>query len=82
MAAALPWLSAKAEVGVAEPILRSVPATASAYQFLPGGALESITATVGTTDLLDRWQGALLLAGYGGVFAIVGWVFAVRRDIS
>lgn len=67
---------------VAEPILRSVPATASAYKFLPGGALESITATVGTTDLFERWQGALLLAGYGVVLAVLGWVFAVRRDIS
>jgi len=67
---------------VAEPILRSIPATASAYKWLPGGALESITATVGTTDLLERWQGALLLAGYGLVLAIAGWVFAVRRDIS
>lgn len=67
---------------VAEPILRSIPATASAYKWLPGGALESITATVGTTDLLDRWQGALLLAGYGIVLAVLGWVFAVRRDIS
>ncbi len=67
---------------VAEPILRSVPATAPVYKFLPGGALESITATVGTTDLLERWQGALLLAGYGIVLAVLGWIFAVRRDIS
>lgn len=67
---------------VAEPILRSIPATASAYKYLPGGALESITATVGTTDLLERWQGALLLAAYGIVLAVLGWVFAVRRDIS
>lgn len=67
---------------VAEPILRSVPATAAAYKYLPGGALESITATVGTTDLLQRWQGGALLAGYGIVLAVLGWVFAVRRDIS
>lgn len=67
---------------VAEPILRSVPATASSYKWLPGGALESITATTGTTDLLQRWQGALLLAAYGIVLAVIGWIFAVRRDIS
>ncbi|MDQ3734933.1 MAG: ABC transporter permease [Actinomycetota bacterium] len=67
---------------VVEPILRSVPATASAYKWLPGGALESITATVGETDLLQRWQGALLLAAYGIVLAVLGWVFAVRRDVS
>jgi len=67
---------------VAEPILRSVPATASAYKYLPGGTLESITATTVNTDLLQRWQGALLMAAYGVVLAIVGWVFAVRRDIS
>ncbi len=67
---------------VAEPILRSVPATASAYKYLPGGTLESITATTVNTDLLQRWQGALLLAAYGFVLAVAGWVFAVRRDIS
>lgn len=67
---------------VAEPILRGVQATAGAYKWLPGGALESITATVGNTDLLERWQGALLLAAYGVAFAVLGWVFAVRRDIS
>ncbi len=67
---------------VAEPILRSVPATASAYKYLPGGTLESITATTVNTDLLLRWQGALLLTAYGMVLAIAGWVFAVRRDIS
>ncbi|MGI8625516.1 MAG: ABC transporter permease [Geodermatophilaceae bacterium] len=67
---------------VAEPILRSVPATASAYKYLPGGTLESITATTVNTDLLQRWQGALLLAAHGVVLAIAGWVFAVRRDIS
>ncbi|CAN5340316.1 ABC transporter permease [soil metagenome] len=67
---------------VAEPILRSVPATASAYKWLPGGTLESITATTVNTDLLQRWQGALLLTAYGVVLAVLGWVFAVRRDIS
>lgn len=67
---------------VAEPILRAVPATAPVYKFLPGGALESITATVGTTELLERWQGALLLAAYGIGLAVLGWTFAVRRDIS
>ncbi len=67
---------------VAEPILRSVPATATSYKFLPGGTLEAITATTANTDLLERWQGALLLAGYGIVLAVLGWVFAVRRDIS
>ncbi len=67
---------------VAEPILRSVPATASAYKWLPGGSLESITATTANTDLLQRWQGALLLTAYGVVLAVLGWVFAVRRDIS
>jgi hypothetical protein len=67
---------------VAEPILRGVPATASAYKYLPGGTLESITATTTNTDLLQRWQGALLLTGYGIVLAVAGWIFAVRRDIS
>lgn len=67
---------------VVEPIVRSVEAIAPAYKFLPGGALEAITATFDSTDLLERWQGALLLLAYGIVFSVLGWLLSVRRDIT
>jgi hypothetical protein len=48
---------------------------------MPGGALEAMTATNRTTDLLDAWQGGLLLLGYGLLAALVGTMLAVRRDV-
>jgi ABC-type transport system involved in multi-copper enzyme maturation permease subunit len=67
---------------VIEPIVRSIPATSSTYKWLPGGALEAMTATFEAPDLLERWQGALLLLGYGLVAALLGTFLAVRRDVS
>lgn len=67
---------------VVEPIVRSVEAIAPSYKFLPGGALEAITATFGNADLLERWQGALVLLGYGIVFSVLGWLLSIRRDIT
>ena len=32
-------------------------------------------------DLLEPWQGGLLLLGYGLVAAFLGTVLAVRRDV-
>ncbi|WP_347057734.1 ABC transporter permease [Blastococcus sp. HT6-30] len=66
---------------VIEPIIRSIPATSGAYKWMPGGALEALTATFQGPDLLDAWQGGLLLLGYGLVAALLGTFLAVRRDI-
>ncbi|KQS73315.1 ABC transporter permease [Modestobacter sp. Leaf380] len=66
---------------VVESILRSVPATSGAYKFLPGGALEAMTATFEGPDLLTAWQGGLLLLGYGLLAAVLGTLLAVRRDV-
>ncbi|MGY1915625.1 ABC transporter permease [Blastococcus sp. SYSU DS0973] len=66
---------------VIEPIIRSIPATSGAYKWMPGGALEALTATLQGPDLLDAWQGGLLLLGYGLVAALLGTFLAVRRDI-
>jgi ABC-type transport system involved in multi-copper enzyme maturation permease subunit len=62
-------------------VFRAIPAIASAFKWLPGGALEAMTATLNTTDLLDPWQGGLLLLGYGLLAALLGTVLAVRRDV-
>jgi ABC-2 type transport system permease protein len=67
---------------VVEPIIRSIPATAPAYKWLPGGALEAMTATFQGPDLLEPWQGAVLLLGYGLVAALLGTLLAVRRDVA
>jgi len=66
---------------VVEPLLRSIPATSGAYKWLPGGALEAMTATFEGPDLLSQWQGAVVLLGYGLLAAVLGTVLAVRRDV-
>jgi ABC-2 type transport system permease protein len=63
-------------------VIRAIPAIAPAFKWLPGGALEAMTATLNDTDLLDPWQGGLLLLGYGLVAALAGTLFAVRRDVT
>jgi ABC-type transport system involved in multi-copper enzyme maturation permease subunit len=66
---------------VVEPIIRSVPATAGAYKWMPGGGLEAFTATFEGPELLAAWQGALLLLAYGLLAALLGTLLAVRRDV-
>jgi ABC-2 type transport system permease protein len=72
---------------VVEPLLSAFSATAAVYKWLPGGALEAMTTTFRggpaavAPDLLDRWQGGLLLLGYGLVAALLGTLLAVRRDV-
>jgi len=66
---------------VVEAIVQVVPALSGGYRWLPGGALEAMTATLGLVELLEPWQGGLLLLGYGLLAALLGSVLAVRRDI-
>ena len=66
---------------VVEPVIRSIPATSGAYKWMPGGALEAMTATFQGPDLLGAWEGALWLDGYGLLAALLGTLFAVRRDV-
>jgi ABC-type transport system involved in multi-copper enzyme maturation permease subunit len=66
---------------VVEPIIRSVPATSGAYKWMPGGGLEALTATFQGPDVLEAWQGGLLLVGYGLLAAVLGTLLAVRRDV-
>jgi ABC-type transport system involved in multi-copper enzyme maturation permease subunit len=66
---------------VVEAIVRQISAIAGAYKWLPGGALEALTATFQGPDLLEAWQGGVLLLGYGLVAALLGTLFAVRRDV-
>ena len=71
---------------VVEPLLSAFSATAAVYKWLPGGALEAMTTTFRgpqafAPDLLERWQGGLLLLGYGLAAALFGTLLAVRRDV-
>jgi ABC-2 type transport system permease protein len=66
---------------VIEPIIRQIPATAPAYKWMPGGGLEALTATFEGPDLLEPWQGGVLLLGYGLLAAFLGTLLAVRRDV-
>ena len=66
---------------VVEQVLKEIPLTQPVYKWLPGGALEAMTATLDPVELLERWQGALVLLGYGLVAALLGALFAVRRDV-
>jgi ABC-2 type transport system permease protein len=67
---------------VVEPVIRSIPATSGAYKWMPGGALEAMTATFQGPDLLGAWEGGLLLVGYGLLAAVLGTLLAVRRDVA
>jgi ABC-2 type transport system permease protein len=66
---------------VIEGIVSAVGAIRGIYKWLPGGAVQSITSDFETPGLLDAWQGGLLLLAYGLVFALLGTVLAVRRDV-
>jgi ABC-2 type transport system permease protein len=72
---------------VVEPILSAIPKVQSAYPYLPGGASSALVQTAdpnaqSPVDLLEPWQGGLLLLAYGLVFAILGSWLAVRRDVT
>src|SRR3712207_4386728 len=62
-------------------IIRAIPALRPAFKWLPGGAQQALTSTPSPVELLDPWQGGLLLLGYGLVAAILGTLIAVRRDV-
>lgn len=52
-------------------------------KFLPSTASSAMTSPAATLgDLLPWWGGALVLAGYGLIFAAVGVALSVRRDIT
>ena len=66
---------------VVEGVLASIPATQGVYKWLPGGAANAILPALQPIELLEPWQGGLLLVGYGLLAALLGTLFAVRRDV-
>lgn len=74
-----------------EPVLRFVLVLTSwggdVAKFLPGAAGEAVSggsfySESGLGELLEPWQGALVLLGYALVFAAVGRLTTFRRDIT
>jgi ABC-type transport system involved in multi-copper enzyme maturation permease subunit len=66
---------------VIEPIVANIGVLEGAYKWLPGGAARAITTNFQAPELLQPWQGGLLLLGYGLLAAVLGTFLAVRRDI-
>ena len=66
---------------VVETIVVSFGALQGAYKWLPGGAVRAITSNLQAPELLQPWQGGLLLLGYGLLAAVLGTLLAVRRDV-
>jgi hypothetical protein len=68
---------------VVEGLLSVIPGVKEAYRYLPGGAARALTqATANDTTLLQPWQGGLVLAGYGIVFAALASWLTLRRDVT
>jgi ABC-2 type transport system permease protein len=68
-------------LNVIEPIVGGIGAISGAYKWLPGGAVQAVTSDFQAPDLLEPWQGAVLLLAYGVVAALLGTVLASRRDV-
>jgi len=74
-----------------EPVLRAalgaVDVLAPVGRFLPGAAAESISgaslySTIGVFELLERWQGALVMLAYVVVLGVIGRLTSFRRDVT
>jgi ABC-2 type transport system permease protein len=76
-------IGAMAYLFVLEPLIGVIPAIKEAYRFLPGGAASAVVQTSRNPDviLLNQWQGGLVLLGWGLLFALIGWLLSVRRDV-
>ena len=66
---------------VVEGLLQFISATQPVYKWLPGGAPDAVLPTLLQIELLEPWQGGLVLLGYGLVTAVLGTFLAVRRDV-
>ena len=66
---------------VIENIISGIGAISGVYKWLPGGASAALTATTQGPDLLNQWQGGVVLIAYALVFSVVGTLLAVRRDV-
>lgn len=79
-------LAAVGWVFIVEALLTAIPPLQPVGKWTPGGAANSLLATIdvgfGASRLLPAWAGALVLAGYALVFAAVASVTTIRRDVT
>jgi ABC-2 type transport system permease protein len=67
---------------VLEPLASVIPVVKDAYRYLPGAAGDALTGVSrNQVTLLANWQGGLLLLSWGLLFAFLGWIFTVSRDV-
>jgi ABC-2 type transport system permease protein len=75
-------ITALAYLFVIEPLVAIIPGIKEVYPYLPGAAANALTGTLRNQALLlAPWQGGLLLLGWGLLFAALGLVLTVSRDI-
>ena len=76
-------VAALAYLFVVEPLFLVIPVIKEVYKFLPGAAGDALTglSRPNQAALLTNWQGGLLLLGWGLLFAAIGWLLTMRRDI-
>jgi ABC-2 type transport system permease protein len=75
-------ISTLAYLFVLEPLVSVIPVVKDAYRYLPGAAGDALTGVSrNQVMLLANWQGGLLLLGWGLLFAFIGWILTVSRDI-
>jgi len=68
---------------VVEPIVTRIPALSDWTRYLPGPADDALTqVSLSNQEFLAPWQGGLVLATYGIVFAVAGTFLALRRDVT
>jgi hypothetical protein len=68
---------------VVEPILTNSGALGGWTMYLPGAATDALAQFSQTGhESLHAWQGALVLTGYGLIFAAAGILLTMRRDVT
>jgi hypothetical protein len=72
---------------IARLVLSELDAPRVVGSLLPGGAADTLIGATflgdpSTVDVLPRWAAALVLLGYAAVFAVLGRLTTLRRDIG
>jgi ABC-type transport system involved in multi-copper enzyme maturation permease subunit len=68
---------------IVEPLVTRIPSLSDWTVYLPGAAANALTQVAQSNQhFLEPWQGGLVLAGDGLVFAVAGTFLAVRRDVT
>jgi ABC-2 type transport system permease protein len=69
---------------IAEGLISVIPYAKEAYRYLPGAAANALVnqRPRSDADILEPWQGGLVLLGWGVLFTVVGYVITARRDIA